>query len=314
MRLLSAPKEAYSREKVTINLPAQLDFGNETIWISLTAVDSNGGESNMSNVISTRYMPDVLAATDTSNVVDFATPGDCPPGTIIKCFSDMYLYIIIGAGAALLLLLFILLIIFCCLRKKKRRDDKKSLHNFDSPSSESPPIGHDDYYDYIGSDLADQDQIQMADEQIQTDRNQPLPSTKKRVQSINWSKSFKGMSLKRASKPPAPTPPAKPQTHSVIAKDMQRKTNKQKEKLNPVWVSSTTNKAMPTKAKTLQASSGVEQVHAERPALQPKHVDSSTMPADLAVAENLCVDFIAAEKRAEPQVSEEIVVGMDVEL
>lgn len=288
MTLEHIPLPAHTEQILTVRLPKGYSSINQTVWMSLAAVDHDQNEGNMSNIVSVRYMSDIA-----NYMEEVAGPAECPSGTIIKCLDDLYFYIILAAATAFLLLLFILLVAFCCRRKKKFADDKKSLRTFDSPSSGSPTVEHvEDMDDILRSDLALHDQIQMTDEQIQTYRRQPLPSTKKRVQSIKWSKSLK----RSSAKPKAPAPPPKPAAnsdHPVVSKDVQRKISKQNDRLNPVWVSSKTNKAAMSKP-TMEKLSPAG-VQSERPAGIFQQVDHSTMPQDLQVGEQMCADLIASD-------------------
>lgn len=288
---LPEPKSAYSQESRVIDIPTLISGTNETVWIGITAVDENDLESNISNLVSSRYMYMPVSVS--------MNPNKCLPGTIIKCLSDLYFYIIVG-GSALLVFLFLLLILFCCLRKRRRpTGDETKLHDGDSSTISSPASDRDTTSDFYSefSGMAGQDEIQMTAEHTSTYRRKPLPSTKKRIQSFKFQMSLKRADFK-SSKTPAPAPPSNMNQsvkQTAVSKDVEQNSSMISQ-MEKVWVDSKTKKTVVSKTPAQTVSSNMKSLHFDRSEPKPEHVDVSTIPSDLEAAEGYCSNFIQAEK------------------
>ena len=315
-RLSAVPLNAYSKQELTIDIPDNLTVINHTIWMGLTAIDAYDRESNSSNMISIRYMPEVVEAQKSvstqPNII--STVEECPEGTVIRCLDDMFFYIIIGVVALILLILLLFALCLCKRRRRRHSEDRKDLHNLDSPTSSEASGGIDGFVfddeDPMRGDLALQDDIAITNEQALS-YSKNLPSTKKRSSSLRWTQSLKRLSRKKA---PIPTPVDKP-VHPVIASDMQRKTTKQNNHTKPVWMSAKDNKPVPLPKPALkQTSSGVENVQVNRPTPKQQKIDETTMESDIQVADELVSDYMNVRGLSKVESSHDGVETPDVQL
>lgn len=100
LNLATTPKEAYQRELILVNIPERFTGANNfSFWIAVTAVDEHGLESSISNLVFVRYSAEIARA---------LSADICNEGTVIKCFSDVFLFVIIG-GVILVIIIVILI-------------------------------------------------------------------------------------------------------------------------------------------------------------------------------------------------------------
>jgi len=238
--LVNKPKNPGTIEELHIDLPQSMLSMNHTLWLALTAVDEHELESNLSNIISVKN----LGLTALDSTPEPTVTINQTPGTIIKGLDNLYFYILAGGIGLLVLLVLVLVICLCCCRKRNDEEKKSDLSSFES-SPQAIENGYNLGYEYsLGSDLAEHDTLYMSNTQINTFHKKPLPSTKKRVNSINWSASIKRLTSKKKA-PLPPSSPGVPTQLPTVSKVPPVATVKPTQRLSAQYITSQRQNAKP---------------------------------------------------------------------
>lgn len=177
--LQTVPKIPHTKEMLKVAIPQRFLESNETLWIALTTVDELGVESNISNIVSARYIA--------INAQALSGADEVPK-------MDIAVYIMIGVFALSMLTIIIILIILC--RRKRRQRAARQVSLPDVVSKVAPP-NIDNNIAFI-SDLAEHDQLYMTLGKLNAYHQKPLANTKASTTSL-----------------PERIPISKPSTHYV---------------------------------------------------------------------------------------------------
>lgn len=191
------PGAAYTHRMIDLDLPSLKLDTNDTLWIALKTVDTkNGKVSNLSNVVSARYITEIDRTTSSP---------------IIKGLPNEFFWLILAIVLTLIVLIFLILCIFCCYRRqrKERQENRNSsadVRKFFSPDNNT--IGRAS--EIMISDLAEQDFVEIdAAQRYNTYKaDSKVVSTKRpRIKSFKFSAASLKRKSKKDTKAPAPQPP-----------------------------------------------------------------------------------------------------------